>query len=90
MLGNWAIRVSTMPLFWVIPDWTLMDLRRRMTDVLEAALLAVTSSSFAVDLMPVDDAIARGEESVRSQTRVAPQANARGCRSMPRGALATG
>ena len=71
ILDNWAIRVSTMPLFRAIPDLTLADLRQRMPDVLDAALLAVTSSSFAVDLMPLDDAIARGEEHGRSRSDVA-------------------
>ena len=71
ILDNWAIRVSTMPLFRAIPDLTLADLRQRMPEVLDAALLAVTSSAFAVDLMPLDDAIARGEEHGRSRRDVA-------------------
>ena len=71
ILDNWAIRVSTMPLFRAIPDLTLADLRQRMPEVLDAALLAVTSSAFAVDLMPLDDAIARGEEHGRSRSAVA-------------------
>ncbi len=71
ILDNWAIRVSTMPLFRAIPDLTLADLRQRMPDVLDAALLAVTSSSFAVDLMPLEDAVARGEEHGRSRHDVA-------------------
>jgi len=71
ILDNWAIRVSTMPLFRAIPDLTLADIRQRMPDVLDAALLAVTSSSFAVDLMPLDDAIARGEDHGRSRCDVA-------------------
>ncbi len=71
ILDNWAIRVSTMPLFRAIPDLTLADLRQRMPDVLDAALLAVTSSSFAVDLMPLGDAVARGEEHGRARRDVA-------------------
>jgi len=60
-----------MLLFRAIPDLTLADLRQRMPEVLDAALLAVTSSAFAVDLMPLDDAIARGEEHGRSRLDVA-------------------
>jgi len=71
ILDNWAIRVSTMPLFRAIPHLTLADLRQRMPEVLDAALLAVTSSAFAVDLMPLDDAIARGEEHGRARSDVA-------------------
>lgn len=71
ILDNWAIRVSTMPLFRAIPDLTLTELKQRMPEVLDAALLAVTSSSFAVDLMPLEDAVARGEEHGRSRHDVA-------------------
>lgn len=72
ILDNWAIRVSTMPLFRAIPDLTLADLRQEMPAVLEAALLAVTSSSFAVDLAPLADAVARGEQHGRARRAVAP------------------
>ena len=71
ILNNWALRVATMPLFRAFPELTLADLRRQIPDILEAALLAVTSSSFAIDLTPLDSAIARSEEHGRSRHGIA-------------------
>jgi hypothetical protein len=56
ILANWAVRVSTLPVFRAAPSLGLDELQRDMPELLDAALAAVEVSERDVDDRPLERA----------------------------------
>ena len=52
--ANWALRVATLPAFRAMPDLALGDVQRRIPELLDAALIAISSSDPTVDPRPLE------------------------------------
>ncbi len=56
VIANWAVRVSTLPVFRASPGLGLDDIQRDIPALLDAALAAVEVGDHAVDDLPLEQA----------------------------------
>jgi hypothetical protein len=57
IIANWTVRVATLPAFRAMPNIAREDVERRIPDVLESALIAISTSDPTMDPGPLERAI---------------------------------